>query len=85
MRLGAVLAIVGLSLAAAGPAQSAVPRLERCKDDRAARRHGPRADRLSGAASGRLRIAWDARAVRATARLRGSLGGRRVYLRTPAP
>ena len=41
--------------------------------------------RLSGASTGKLRIGWSTRATRAVASLRGTLGGRRVRLRTPAP
>jgi hypothetical protein len=41
--------------------------------------------RLSGAARGRLRIGWSTSATRATAFVRGSVGGRAVRLRTPAP
>jgi pimeloyl-ACP methyl ester carboxylesterase len=41
--------------------------------------------RLSGARSGTLRIAWRTRARRAVASLRGTLGGRAVRLRMPAP
>jgi pimeloyl-ACP methyl ester carboxylesterase len=41
--------------------------------------------RLSGAASGTLRIAWSTRAAHAIASLRGTLGGRVVRLQTPAP
>ena len=59
MRLGAVLAILGVSLAAAGPAQSAVPRLDRCKDDRTARCSSILVPLLRGAPEGggrRLRV-----------------------------
>lgn len=37
------------------------------------------------ASGGRLRVAWDATATRAIASVRGTLGGRAVRLRTPAP
>ena len=41
--------------------------------------------RLGGARKGTLRIGWSTRSVRAVASLRGTLGGRRVLLRIPAP
>jgi hypothetical protein len=41
--------------------------------------------RLSGAHTGMLSISWPTRAARAEASLRGTLGGRPVRLRTPAP
>jgi len=41
--------------------------------------------RVSGSAGGRVRIAWSTVAPRAFASIRGTLGGRAVRLRTPAP
>jgi hypothetical protein len=41
--------------------------------------------RLSGARTGTLRIGWSTQATRAVASLRGTLNGRRVLLRMPAP
>lgn len=41
--------------------------------------------RLDGAARGRLRLGWRLDEQRAEARVRGTLGGRRVRLRMPAP
>ncbi len=41
--------------------------------------------RVAGAADGRLRLRWDLAAQRAVASIDGRLGGRRVFLKTPAP
>jgi pimeloyl-ACP methyl ester carboxylesterase len=41
--------------------------------------------RVSGSAGGRVRIGWSTVAPRAFAAIRGTLGGRAVRLRTPAP
>ena len=41
--------------------------------------------RIAGPVSGRLRLRWRLDQVRAVASIRGTLGGRRVRLQTPAP
>jgi Ser/Thr protein kinase RdoA (MazF antagonist) len=86
MRLGVVTAFVAI-LAALPAGAAAAPATKRCADDKAARCGSVSVPlvRLSGAATGTLRIAWSTRATRALASLRGTLGGRTARLRTPAP
>ncbi|MEA2420028.1 MAG: hypothetical protein QOE60_2234, partial [Thermoleophilaceae bacterium] len=74
------------TLAALPAGSAAAPPTKPCPADRAARCGSVSVPVTRGVpGSGKLRIAWSTRALRATASTTGTLGGRAVRLALPAP